>query len=201
MPRNPVPEDRILDAASDLFSERGYRGTATTAIAERAGINEVTLFRRFGNKRGILAALARRWTEGMAGLAVDAYADSGDVRGTIAALARLEFDGAEQYGAAAMRLAMEAPSVPDIQEAMGASPHDNLAGLAAYLRERQEDGSVRADLSPWVMADAFFAMTSTQLIARQMLRLPSPGDLPTDVVVEQLVELYCAGILAEGVAR
>jgi AcrR family transcriptional regulator len=48
----------ILTAAAELFAERGYRGTTTRALAERAGVNEVTIFRRFKNKQGVLAALA-----------------------------------------------------------------------------------------------------------------------------------------------
>jgi len=46
-------ETKILTAAAELFSERGYAGTTTRAIAGRAGVNEVTLFRRFENKAGV----------------------------------------------------------------------------------------------------------------------------------------------------
>lgn len=41
---------RILQAAIDLVGEYGYKGTTTRMIAERAGVNEVTLFRKFGSK-------------------------------------------------------------------------------------------------------------------------------------------------------
>ena len=51
---------RILDAATQVFSEQGYRGATTRAIAIRAGINEVTLFRHFGNKESLFQAMIRR---------------------------------------------------------------------------------------------------------------------------------------------
>ena len=35
---------RIMQAASELFSEKGFARTTTRAIAERSGVNEVTLF-------------------------------------------------------------------------------------------------------------------------------------------------------------
>ncbi|MBU0994833.1 MAG: TetR/AcrR family transcriptional regulator [Proteobacteria bacterium] len=41
---------RIIDAALDLFSEKGFHATTTRKIAEKAGVNEVTLFRQFNNK-------------------------------------------------------------------------------------------------------------------------------------------------------
>ncbi len=36
-------ETKILAAAAELIAERGYVATTTSSIAERAGVNEVTL--------------------------------------------------------------------------------------------------------------------------------------------------------------
>lgn len=44
---------RILDAAITLVGEYGYKGTTTRRIAERAGVNEITIFRKFGSKQGL----------------------------------------------------------------------------------------------------------------------------------------------------
>src|SRR5215467_12996053 len=41
---------QIIRAASTLFARRGYRGTTTREIAERARINEALLFRHFPSK-------------------------------------------------------------------------------------------------------------------------------------------------------
>ena len=48
---------RLIEAALDLFAERGVTETTTKAVAERAGVNEVTLFRNFGNKYRLLLAV------------------------------------------------------------------------------------------------------------------------------------------------
>ncbi len=47
---------RILQAALDEFSHNGYKGSSTRVIADRAGVNEVTLFRHFGSKLELLRA-------------------------------------------------------------------------------------------------------------------------------------------------
>ena len=39
--------ERILDAATQVFSEQGYSGATTRAIATLAKVNEMTLFRHF----------------------------------------------------------------------------------------------------------------------------------------------------------
>jgi AcrR family transcriptional regulator len=56
MNSNQSTSERILAASLHLFCEQGYKGTTTKAIAEKAGVNEVTIFRHFGNKRAILNA-------------------------------------------------------------------------------------------------------------------------------------------------
>jgi AcrR family transcriptional regulator len=46
--------EKILHAATELYAETGFRGTTTRQIAQRAGVNEVTLFRHFGSKTALL---------------------------------------------------------------------------------------------------------------------------------------------------
>src|SRR5262245_60827378 len=53
-------EDKILEAADVLFSEKGYRGTTTKAISEKARVNEALLFRHFRNKEALYTALLRK---------------------------------------------------------------------------------------------------------------------------------------------
>jgi AcrR family transcriptional regulator len=46
-------EQKIIDAALKLFSNRGYQSATTMAIAEQAGVSEKTLFRKFKTKRNL----------------------------------------------------------------------------------------------------------------------------------------------------
>src|ERR1700690_469506 len=48
---------RILAATREIFERNGTRGTTTREVAERAGVNEATLFRHFGSKAALLAAM------------------------------------------------------------------------------------------------------------------------------------------------
>lgn len=45
--------EKILKAALSLFGEKAYDATSTREIAERAGVNHLTLFRHFGSKEVI----------------------------------------------------------------------------------------------------------------------------------------------------
>jgi AcrR family transcriptional regulator len=55
--------DAILEAALDLFAERGFHGTAVPLIAERAGVGAGTVYRYFESKEAIVNALYRSWKQ------------------------------------------------------------------------------------------------------------------------------------------
>jgi hypothetical protein len=65
LPQRPACRDSstltdLFDATLAVFAEQGYAGTTTREIAERAGVNEVTIFRRHSSKAALVnAALAR----------------------------------------------------------------------------------------------------------------------------------------------
>ena len=48
---------RLIHSALELFAAQGVTETTTKQIAELAEVNEVTLFRQFGNKHGLLLAV------------------------------------------------------------------------------------------------------------------------------------------------
>jgi AcrR family transcriptional regulator len=54
----PPTNDRILRAASELFSDLGFAGTSTREIADRVGITQPGLYRHFNSKDEILSELA-----------------------------------------------------------------------------------------------------------------------------------------------
>lgn len=56
MPKRSPARKKLIDAALELFSSQGVTETTTRQIADRAGVNEVTIFRQFGNKHGLMLA-------------------------------------------------------------------------------------------------------------------------------------------------
>ncbi|MFY9140100.1 MAG: TetR/AcrR family transcriptional regulator [Thermacetogeniaceae bacterium] len=50
-------QQKILDAAVKVFSEKGFAGATTSEIAREAGVAEGTIFRHFGTKKGILQGI------------------------------------------------------------------------------------------------------------------------------------------------
>src|ERR687893_888916 len=61
--RRAETRGRLLDAAADLFAERGIDGSSIDAIAEGADRTSGAVYDHFGGKEGLLFALLQRWLD------------------------------------------------------------------------------------------------------------------------------------------
>jgi AcrR family transcriptional regulator len=73
----PVTDAAVFDAALGVLAQYGYAAATTRRIAEAAGVNEVTLFRRYGDKRGLIAAAIHA---DISQLAADGLSPTGDLQ-------------------------------------------------------------------------------------------------------------------------
>lgn len=77
-----------------------------------------------------------------------------------------------------------------------------MEALAAYLAMRQDTGDLRRDIEPHVLAEAFFALTSSYVMYRMVMgNAQVPEDTALDTTVEQLVDLYWSGAARRGGRR
>jgi TetR/AcrR family transcriptional regulator, mexJK operon transcriptional repressor len=56
-PRDPAKLEAILDAAYELFLERGIAATTMDSVAERASVSKMTVYANFRDKPALLAAV------------------------------------------------------------------------------------------------------------------------------------------------
>jgi AcrR family transcriptional regulator len=153
---------QILQAAYDVFAERGYRDTTVADIAQRLGIGHGTFYRYFENKHEVFEHVL------MAGLGRVAKVITTDAS---------SIDTLEEYRAKVLRMGQDMlallesdPALPRLlfYEAMGISPELDekiqrmweMAGTitAAYLQNGKTKGFLRADLDVQVTALALNAI-------------------------------------------
>jgi TetR/AcrR family transcriptional regulator, repressor of fatR-cypB operon len=67
-PSTSEPDKRaaILEAALELFVERGFHGTAVPLVAKRANVGAGTIYRYFENKEALVNVVYRTWKEALA---------------------------------------------------------------------------------------------------------------------------------------
>lgn len=69
-------QQAILQAALDLFAEQGFDHTTTKDIAQRAGVAEGTVYKRYKTKDELLAAVLAPFATDVLPLAADEFIDS-----------------------------------------------------------------------------------------------------------------------------
>jgi len=61
--RSARSEQLLLDAAEELFAQKGYQGTKVTDIIERSGCSIGTFYHRFGDKEGLAKVMIERFID------------------------------------------------------------------------------------------------------------------------------------------
>jgi AcrR family transcriptional regulator len=159
----------ILEAARDLFTERGYAATGIAAIAERAGVAVDTVYAAAGRKPALLRELVETAISGTE-VAVPALERDyvARVRAAVTAREKLEiYAGAvSEIGVrmAPVHRALTEAAVSDsdcaaLRDEIDARRAANMRLLAADLRAT---GELRADLTDDDVADIVWSMNSAE---------------------------------------
>ncbi len=74
-PRTASPEKRraILDAALEVFGEKGFHGASVPDLASYAGVGAGTIYRYFDSKEALVNVLYRDWKQTMAEILMADY--------------------------------------------------------------------------------------------------------------------------------
>ena len=91
----PGTEQRLLDAAEELFFTRGIAATPVDEVLDRAGVSSATLYRGWSSKEALVAAALRRRHDDWLRTWDRAVAAAQDDRGRVLAV----FDALDAYRA------------------------------------------------------------------------------------------------------
>ena len=181
----------ILQAASRVFADKGYARATTRALAEAAEVNEVTLFRHFGSKEGLFAAVLAEF----GGLAISADMQSrlsGDYRQDLLVMGQMLMRVFSERGDAMRLMLCEATHFPELREMMVENPRQLRMMLAAFFQRQIDQGRVRP-LHPEALAQAYLGMFFSHSIATGLLQDSIAPELTSEELVEQFVDMFVAG--------
>src|SRR5262249_25627016 len=130
------------EAARALIGERGWRGVTTRELAERAGVNEVTLFRQFGSKGHLLEVAVGEALQSFG----EAIAEpSGDLRADLRRLAEGYLAFADRYPLLVARLLPDIGSEPEARASIGRRQQAFAARIGALFAHYRESGELVAE--------------------------------------------------------
>lgn len=158
--------ERILKAAREIFERNGTRGTTTREVAERAGVNEATLFRHFHNKTSMLEAM-REWSIDTAGYASAFEGLTGELSSDLIAICTKLYERMNANQAIIRISLAEEATDPDQVPSCLRGPTEIMQQMVSYLQGRIDAGAVRGNaqqLAAMIMGMTFaLAMKSKRL--------------------------------------
>jgi AcrR family transcriptional regulator len=193
---SPTPKDtrqRIIDAAAELSAKLGYTRATTKAIAEAAGVNEITLFRHFGNKANLFSAAIEQY----GGPAIAPEIESqltGDYRRDLKLFGNI-FIGILLERQEMLRLLMcESAHIPKVRSVLARNPRELRKMLARYLRAQMEKGIIQQRHAE-ALAQAFIGMFFAYAISLDIFDETLEPEISIQELVSHFVDLFIEGTL------
>ncbi len=139
-----LTRQRLIRAALELFTTRGYHDTTTAQIAKKAGIAEGTIYRHFASKQQLVNELYRAAQRWAANLVQETARDpgGGTARARLTAVGVGLVDGAA-HETAIVKLGLLEPLAPVLDDESRKAEREFRVALERLIAEGKAQGSVR----------------------------------------------------------
>src|ERR1700689_5209675 len=154
--RRPITITALLDAAMELFAEKGYGATSIPDICARAGLTKGAFYSNFANKDALfLALLDRSWDRRAEWIRRSRTAGDLLARGESGSRASpADLDVDRQWTLVSMEFSLHAIRHPDVARLLVEHERRVRSELAVVVTEALE----RADRVPTIPVDALARM-------------------------------------------
>lgn len=137
-------QNKILNATMSLIMEKGYTATTTKDIAQRAAVNECTIFRKFKGKKEIITA-AMSLPEWNPCLREDDFAYTGDLMKDLCSFSEIYFKKVTPK-MVQVSLGLRSPELYDVtKNGIKEIPDTFKKVLVKYFAEMQKDHKLQSD--------------------------------------------------------
>jgi AcrR family transcriptional regulator len=93
----PNARKRLLEAAADLFAEKGYVGTFVREIVEKAGVSKPILYYYFESKEGLFYAILKWAADAQHAILNEIFETDGTVFDRLIYLYRRVYEAIQEY--------------------------------------------------------------------------------------------------------
>jgi AcrR family transcriptional regulator len=146
----------LIEAAFEEFSTKGIAGARTRSIAERAGCNEVTLFRHFGSKEALLEASVAHAAADLLDVCHLRGLATGDLRADLRRFAGIYDEVMTRTEGIARAIIGETNNLPDgVLAFLGTILESFHDAMTEYLQGQAAAGSVSTELDLALLVQSF----------------------------------------------
>jgi AcrR family transcriptional regulator len=191
--RRPDPRRReaLLDAARQVFDEKGFAGASTREIAQRAGILSGSLYHHVDSKEELLFAIVQDVYERSVAAAELALARDGDPVAGLELLMRSHVANViADVVTTSLALSEYKSLSPEHAAEIDRQHRDYLAAFSALITRGQEQGSIDASLDVGLTTAAIVGCLNSVV---RWYRPDSP--LAPEQITDSYVRLLMSGLI------
>ena len=189
---NKNTRQRILEAAVESFQSLGYARTTTQAVAAKAGVAEVTLFRHFGDKQKLFQTVVQQIGGGVDfGLLEAQLTNNLETDLRLISQHALRFFLAQQN---AIRMLMfESSHFPEMKEALVQNPRGMIELLDHYFQKQFKAGNLQA-IDSQATAQAFMSMIFGYAIGLHPVKALLSEKISGEEMTTEFVRIFLAAL-------
>lgn len=176
-------DDLVLAAARAAVLDIGLRRTTLAEVARRAGVSRMTVYRQYGDLGGIVSALLTAELLGLIDTAREQVAHLATGRERLVEAGALVVDRLAVHPLWCRVLDLDPELLlPLVVDRFGATQRVAVELVAAQVVEGQQDGSVRTDVDPSLVATCLLLTAqsfvfSARILAAEAKAQASGGEL------------------------
>ncbi len=182
-----INDEQIFQAIIETIIEYGYSGATTRQIAETAGINEVTLFRKFTNKASMVNSAVAALIKYIDFESVTQY--SGDLRSDLIRVLEAYQATVVSHSRFFLILINEMKLHPELSSLMNV-PAELLNSIGKLLNRYQSEGMLRKEHPLHAAASLLGPLVYTAMINSTITDTKIP-----EIDIHHFIDCYLSGRL------
>jgi len=195
--RTKTRKDRIMDAALQIFAEKGFQSATITEISKKSGVSEATIYEYFGTKEDLLFAIPEKISnetfEELSKVIPYIKGVEGKIRAILLAYVQL-YQSNPNYSALVLLQLMSNKRFR--QTPAHAAIRRSSHGLLDCIKEGIADGTFKKDSNPYLIRSMLMGTIEHLFIHWHMQGKPQRKTSIMDML-DPFIEIILDGIRAK----
>lgn len=207
--KREMTEERILEAALNLFSEKGYSGASTSEIAKEANVAEGTIFRYFPQKKDMLLGVVSKLVDAVSDQMVmtpleKIYEENKNAPPEVL-LKALLMDRVELFNKVGEHVKVILTEMQYHEEVLEIFVNKILKKILVYVEKVYGDfvgrGYFRDDIPPFTVFRTLVAGVAGMVVQRKLVPDVTREGLELETEVDMIIDIFMNGMKKGGDLR
>lgn len=169
-----IEEEKVFTATVKVFVANGYENTTIKNIAGEAGINEATLYRKYGTKASLIE---RALEDRLSDTPLDRLVYTGDLNADLLAIVQAHLETHQAHSEILSALLSQVPQHSELKNTL-ARPLAHIGNVIKIIRQYQMQGLLKEEHPVVTVSTLLGPIIVSQMFERAMGNLPNMVIIP-----------------------